>query len=89
MNLLVAHENMNEKTAYNIVKTVFEHRDELIACTRKRRTSSSRTRRPRRPADSMASGRAQYFKEKGVKLELSAGATRRENPARPGGAFSL
>ena len=30
MNLLVAHENMDEKTAYNIVKTVFEHRDELI-----------------------------------------------------------
>ena len=30
MNLLVAHQNMDEKTAYNIVKAVFEHRDELI-----------------------------------------------------------
>ena len=30
MNLLVAHQNMDEKTAYNIVKTVFDHRDELI-----------------------------------------------------------
>src|SRR5918999_3362736 len=30
MNLLVAHQNMDEKTAYNLVKTVFEKRDELI-----------------------------------------------------------
>src|SRR6185503_1178496 len=30
MNLLVAHQNMDEKTAYNIVKAVFDHRDELI-----------------------------------------------------------
>src|SRR3954452_8914333 len=30
MNLLVAHEKMDDKTAYNIVKAVFDHRDELI-----------------------------------------------------------
>ena len=30
MNLLVAHQNMDDKTAYNIVKTVFEKLDELI-----------------------------------------------------------
>src|SRR6188768_2769369 len=30
MNLLVAHQSMDEKTAYNIVKAVFDHRDELI-----------------------------------------------------------
>src|SRR5229473_2953950 len=30
MNLLVAHQNMDEKTAYDIVKAVFEHRDDLI-----------------------------------------------------------
>jgi uncharacterized protein len=30
MNLLVAHENMDEKTAYNIVKTIFDKREELI-----------------------------------------------------------
>src|SRR5207344_1366603 len=29
MNLLVAHEKMDEKTAYNIVKAVFEHIPEL------------------------------------------------------------
>src|SRR4051794_14090640 len=30
MNLLVAHEKMDDKTAYAIVKTMFEKRDELI-----------------------------------------------------------
>src|SRR5574338_1080935 len=30
MNLLVAHQNMDDKTAYNIVKAVFEHKDELV-----------------------------------------------------------
>ena len=29
-NLLVVHQNMDDKTAYNIVKAVFDHRDELI-----------------------------------------------------------
>src|SRR6516162_8295044 len=31
MNILVAHETLDEKTAYNIVKTIFEKRDDLIA----------------------------------------------------------
>src|SRR6185295_9127099 len=30
MNLLVANEKMDDKTAYNIVKAVFDHREELI-----------------------------------------------------------
>ena len=30
MNILVAHENMDEKTAYSIVKTLFEKRDDMI-----------------------------------------------------------
>src|SRR3982750_4386028 len=30
MNLLVANQNMDDKTAYNIVKAVFEHKDELV-----------------------------------------------------------
>src|SRR2546426_6253369 len=30
MNLLVANQSMDDKTAYNIVKAMFDHRDELI-----------------------------------------------------------
>ena len=70
MNLLVAHENMDDKTAYNIVKTIFEHkRRPGRACTRKRRTSSSRTRRPRRRRFPWHPGAIKYFAEQGVKLK--------------------
>ena len=31
MNILVTHENMDDKTAYNIVKAIFDKRDDLIA----------------------------------------------------------
>ena len=31
MNLLVTHEKMDDKTAYNIVKTMFDHKPDLIA----------------------------------------------------------
>ena len=31
MNILVTHENMDDKTAYNIVKTIFDKRADLIA----------------------------------------------------------
>ena len=31
MNILVAHESMDDKTAYNIVKTIFEQRDDIVA----------------------------------------------------------
>src|SRR3546814_16175594 len=31
MNLLVASEKMSDETAYNIVKTIFESRDDIIA----------------------------------------------------------
>ena len=49
MNILVAHENMDDKTAYNIVKTIFDQQGRhRRACTRKRTTSSSRARRRRR-----------------------------------------
>ena len=30
-NFLVVHEKMDEKVAYGVVKTLFDHRDELIA----------------------------------------------------------
>ena len=30
MNILVSHEKMDDKTAYNVVKAIFDHRDELI-----------------------------------------------------------
>ena len=70
MNLLVAHQNMDEKTAYNIVKAVFEHRDELIRVHKEAENFKLESQKtaaaggiPWHP------GAARYFKEKGVKLD--------------------
>lgn len=68
MNILVAHENMDDKTAYNIVKTIFDKRDDLIAVHKEATNfklanqKSSATPIPFHP------GAAKYFAEKGVKL---------------------
>ena len=68
MNILVAHENMDDKTAYNIVKTIFEKRDDLIAVHKEaanfklENQKSSATPIPFHP------GAAKYFAEKGIKF---------------------
>jgi len=70
MNLLVAHQNMDEKTAYNIVKTVFEKREELIRVHKEAENFKLESQKtaaaggiPWHP------GAVRYFKEKGVKLD--------------------
>ena len=70
MNLLVAHENMDEKTAYNVVKTVFEKRDELIRVHKEAENFKLENQKtaaaggiPWHP------GALRFFKEKGVKLD--------------------
>jgi TRAP transporter TAXI family solute receptor len=70
MNLLVAHQNMDEKTAYNIVKAVFDHRDELIRVHKEAENFKLENQKsaaaggiPWHP------GAVRYFKEKGVKLD--------------------
>jgi TRAP transporter TAXI family solute receptor len=70
MNLLVAHQSMDEKTAYNIVKTVFEHLDELIRVHKEAENFKLANQKtaaaggiPWHP------GALRYFKEKGVKVD--------------------
>ena len=70
MNLLVAHQNMDEKTAYNIVKAVFEHRDELIRVHKEAENFKLENQKtaaaggiPWHP------GAIRFYKEKGVKLD--------------------
>ena len=69
MNILVAHESMDDKTAYAIVKTIFDHRDDLIAVHKEaanfklENQKSSATPIPWHP------GAKKYFAEKGVKLD--------------------
>ena len=70
MNLLVANQSMDEKTAYEIVKTVFEHREELIRVHKEAANFKLENQKtaatggiPWHP------GALKYFKEKGVKLD--------------------
>ncbi|MGH6885331.1 MAG: TAXI family TRAP transporter solute-binding subunit [Geminicoccales bacterium] len=70
MNLLVAHENMDEQTAYNIVKTIFEHREELI---RVHKEAANFTLDKQKTAATGGipwhPGALKYFREMGVRLD--------------------
>jgi TRAP transporter TAXI family solute receptor len=70
MNLLVANQSMDEKTAYEIVKAVFTHREELIRVHKEAENFKLENQKtaatggiPWHP------GALKYFKEKGVKLD--------------------
>ena len=68
MNLLVTHANMDDKTAYSIVKTIFDKRADLIAVHKEAENfklenqTSAATPIPFHP------GAVKYFAEKGIKL---------------------
>jgi len=68
MNLLVAHEKMDDKTAYNIVKAVFDHRDELIRAHKEAENIKLEIQKKDASPIPWHSGAVKYFTEKGVKL---------------------
>ena len=68
MNLLVAHESMDEKTAYNIVKTIFERRDDLIAVHKEAANFKLENQKAAASPIPFHPGAVKYFSEKGVKL---------------------
>ena len=70
MNLLVAHQNMDDKTAYDIVKAVFDHKDDLVRVHKEAENIKLEIQKtaaaggiPWHP------GALRYFKEKGVKVD--------------------
>src|SRR5687767_304725 len=67
-NLLVVHQNMDDKTAYNIVKAVFDHRDELIRVHKE--AENIKLENQKREASSIPwhPGAIKFFAEKGVKI---------------------
>ena len=68
MNILVAHESMDEKTAYNIVKTIFEKRDDLIAVHKEAANFRLDNQKAGATPIPFHPGAVKYFAEKGVKL---------------------
>ena len=68
MNILVANETMNDKTAYNIVKTIFDKRDDLIAVHKEAINFKLENQKTNSTPIPFHPGAAKYFAEKGIKL---------------------
>jgi TRAP transporter TAXI family solute receptor len=71
MNLLVAHEKMDDKTAYNIVKAVFDHRDELIRAHKEAENIKLDSQKAESSPIPWHPGALKYFAEKGVKINAN------------------
>jgi uncharacterized protein len=67
-NLLVAHQNMDDKTAYNIVKAVFDHRDELIRVHKEAENIKLENQKKEASSIPWHPGAVKFFAEKGIKI---------------------
>jgi TRAP transporter TAXI family solute receptor len=67
-NILVANENMPEKMAYDIVKTIFDKRDDLIAVHREAKNFTLQNQVKDYSPIPWHPGAVKYLKEKGAKM---------------------
>jgi TRAP transporter TAXI family solute receptor len=68
MNILVAHEKMDDKTAYNIVKTIFDKRDELIRAHKEAENFKLENQKTEASSVPWHPGAIRYYAEKGIKI---------------------
>ena len=68
MNILVTSDKMDDKTAYNIVKTIFDKRDDLIAVHKEAMNFKLENQKAAASPIPFHPGAIKYFAEKGVKL---------------------
>jgi hypothetical protein len=68
MNILVANEKMSDKTAYAIVKTIFDSRDDLIAVHKDTAEFKLENQKAASSPVPFHPGAIKYYEEKGVKL---------------------
>jgi TRAP transporter TAXI family solute receptor len=69
MNLLVANQSMDDKTAYNIVKAVFDHRQELINVHKEAENFKLESQKTEASPIPWHPGAVKYFAEKGIKIK--------------------
>jgi TRAP transporter TAXI family solute receptor len=69
MNILVVHQSMDDKTAYNIVKAIFEHRDDLIKVHKEAANIRLENQKAAATPVPFHPGALKYFAEKGVKVQ--------------------
>ena len=68
-NILVSHEKLSDQAAYNVVKTVFEKRDELVAVHKEAENITFDVQKVANTPIPFHPGAIRYFREKGVRLE--------------------
>ncbi|MBC5767934.1 TAXI family TRAP transporter solute-binding subunit [Ramlibacter albus] len=68
MNILVAHESMSEKTAYDIVKTIFEKKADLVAVHKEAENFKLENQKANATPVPFHAGALKYFAEKGIKV---------------------
>jgi TRAP transporter TAXI family solute receptor len=68
MNLLVAHQNMDDKTAYSIVKAVFEHKDDLVRVHKEAENIKLEAQKAAATPIPFHPGALKYYREKGIKV---------------------
>jgi TRAP transporter TAXI family solute receptor len=68
MNLLVAHQSMDEKTAYNILKAVFDHRDELIRAHKEAENFKLENQKAAASPLPWHPGAVKFYAEKGIEI---------------------
>jgi TRAP transporter TAXI family solute receptor len=69
MNLLVAHQKMDDKTAYNITKAIFEHKDELVRVHKEAENFKLENQKASATPIPYHPGAMKYYAEKGVKMK--------------------
>jgi uncharacterized protein len=69
MNILVSSDKMDEKTAYNIVKTIFEKKADLVAVHKEAENIKLENQKSSATPIAFHPGAIKYFAEKGVKVE--------------------
>jgi len=69
MNILVANQSMDDKTAYNIVKAIFEHRDDLIKVHKEAENILLQNQKAAASPVPFHPGAIKYFAEKGVRVQ--------------------
>ena len=68
MNLLVAHQNMDDKTAYSIVKAIFDHKDDLVRVHKEAENFKLENQQAAASPLPWHPGAVKYYAEKGIKI---------------------
>ena len=68
-NLLVANENMDAKTAYSIIKAVFDHKDDLVRTHKEAENIKLESQKKAASPIPWHPGAVKYFAEKGIKIQ--------------------